>query len=65
MPRTITAQEMERRKLMAHAKEALTSAMHGLSLTALEWIYVLHEMTARMIGHGLVEEFEEDERESS
>lgn len=57
--RTITHQEMARRLDIAKAKESLTNAMSTHSLTAMEWISVLNEMTTRMISHGLREEWEE------
>ena len=58
--RTISDHEMARRKAMNDARCAITDAMVGRSLTAMEWVNVLHECTARMIGHGLREEWEED-----
>jgi len=59
MPRTITDHEMDRRKAMAHAQSDITDAMADHSLTAMEWVNVLHECQRRMIGHGLVDEWEE------
>ena len=57
MSRTISDHEMDRRTKMAEAKISITEAMAGHSLTAMEWVNVLNESTARMIGHGLVEEW--------
>lgn len=64
MPRyRLSDHEMDRRKLMAAAKCDLTKAMSSSEkLTALEWISVLYELLGRMIGHGLVEEFESEEK---
>ena len=58
MPRTITKHEMLRRTAMANAKCAITDAMEKHSLTAMEWVNVLQESTTRMIGRGLIEEWE-------
>lgn len=56
--RTVTDHEMDRRLLMARAKEKLTFAMSDCEeLTALEWLNVLHEMSARMIAIGLKDEW--------
>lgn len=60
MPRTISPHEMDRRLKMAQAKFAITDAMGKHSLTAMEWVNVLHEVMQRMIGHGLKEELEDD-----
>ena len=59
MPRTITDSEMKRRQAMAAAKVAITAAMSGHELTAIEWVNVLSETMQRMICHGLVEEWTE------
>ena len=45
---------------MAAAKVAITDAMSGHELTAMEWVNVLAEAMQRMIGHGLVEEWTEE-----
>ncbi len=60
MPRTITDHEMKRRQAMAAAKAAITDAMSGHELTALEWVNVLAESMQRMIGHGLIEEWNDE-----
>ncbi len=62
----ITIQEMERRKLIADARLAITEAMEpfgqGTSpsegLTPLEWLDVFATIQGRMIGHGLREEWD-------
>lgn len=60
MPRTISPHEMDRRLQMAQAKITITDAMGKHSLTAMEWVNVLHEAMQRMIGHGLREEWEDE-----
>ena len=61
MNRIVTNHEMDRRTAMADAKLEITKAMMNHSLTALEWVNVLHEAMQRMIGHGLKEEWSDDE----
>ena len=58
--RTVSAYEMKRRTAMAKAKLAITDAMSGESLTAMEWVNVLNECAARLIAHGLIEEWQEE-----
>ena len=55
----MTDHEMERRRAMVAAKCAITDAMAGHSLTAMEWVNVLHEAIQRMIQHGLTEEWKD------
>ena len=54
------SETLERRRRMIEAKIELTKSMQGHELTALEWVNVLHEMMARIIGHGLRNERDED-----
>lgn len=58
--RVVSAYEMSRRSAMAKAKSAITDSMMGDTLTALEWVSVLNECAARLISHGLIEEWEEN-----
>ena len=60
MNRIVTNHEMDRRTAMVKAKQDITAAMSGHSLTALEWVNVLHEAMQRMIGHGLKQEWTGD-----
>ena len=55
----ITEHEMNRRKAMVAAQSAITDAMSGHSLTALEWLQVLNAAANRMVWHGLHEEWNE------
>ena len=43
----------------ARPKLAITDAMMGESLTAMEWVNVLNEAAARLISHGLLEEWQD------
>ena len=63
--RTISSYEMQRRTAMAKAKLAITDAMMRESLTAMEWVNVLNESAARLISHGLLEEWEDGRLDTS
>lgn len=58
MSRIITDSEMKRRQAMAAAKCDITDAMAEHSLTVVEWLNVLTEVSQRMIEHGLKEDWE-------
>ena len=60
MPQVITENEMDRRRAMAAALVDVTNALSNHSLTAMEWVNVLHEVTTRMIQHGLTDDWSED-----
>lgn len=61
--RSVTSREMDRRRIMCDAKILITEAMSEQTdvdgLTAMEWVQVLHECQARIIAHGLREEWTE------
>ena len=57
MTRIVTDHEMDRRRAMSKAQEAITNAMTEHGLTALEWVNVLNETTRRMVAHGLTDEW--------
>jgi hypothetical protein len=61
--RIISNYEMHRRGLMIKAKSDLVDAMSNCdcSLTPMEWVNVLHETAARIIAHGLRDEWDEDD----
>ena len=65
MPCTISSHEMNRRQLMVYAKTALTNAMSSFidenGLTPLEWVSVLQDTIARVVGYGLYEQWSLDE----
>ena len=58
---SVSEHRMKRMQSMSSAKMSLTDAMSQHQLTAMEWVQVLAEMQQRMIGHGLKEEWAEDE----
>lgn len=64
MPRTVTQHEMDRRRAMCAAKCDITDAVAKHSLTALEWLNVLSEVSQRFIQHGLREDWEDGSNET-
>jgi len=63
MVRTLSDYELSRRTKMVEAERAIVNAMTGDTLTAMEWVSVLHDCSARMISRGLIEEWKEKEDE--
>lgn len=59
--RTVTQYEMDRRLEMAKARQHLMSFMSAHSLTPMEWVNVLNEMTQRMIAYGLRDDWADGE----